>query len=575
MVVPFPQIQEIVKLPPNAGLISEAKTTADKLMMHVFGIGLNGSIPKYGYFESQEIYNERKVGAISNKDLFARLLQREEMVFTAQGGVSFYEGLGPAETLAFDELLDNIRYNMTIREWVKEFGLKAYRTDPMSLLYVEVGEDGSLIYPTYKSISCIYDYVTTGRKVEYVCFSLTVGDCRNFGVKDDTLKDMASGQVTNYFRFVDDDWDYILKNDNGVVLVYDEKPNIFEVVPAIVTSDLINFTNPQKFLSPLEYVIELADTFLTDRSIRDLSKKYSGFPKTIEPLVQCGRCDGTGTVSGAACPDCTPAGWVKGTGYKLLTKVSDSMKIPITDDNFDYKKYFGYVSPDVKVWDKQDTSLNDTENFMRDVYWGTYNRQSTTGPTVPQSTIEETATKTLADLQPIYTRLNLTADWAEGTENALCDLIGKFKFANFEGSTRTYGRYYILETPDELLVEYLDAKSQGCPVSTLNEILSKYYHSFYAENKIKLTIQLKLMNVEPFVHYSVVQVQAANPAKIDFVQKMYFSEWLAGKDQAYLLAAKEPAMVADLLAYATAKIALAPELVAEPVSVLEQTRNQQ
>lgn len=579
-VVPFDQIQQIIKLNPNKQLISNAKTVANNLMMQVYGVGLQDSLPKYGYFESDAIHAERLQGAISNKDLFERILKREEMVFSAQGGVSYYDGLNTEQTLSFDAVLDNIRFNMTIRKWVKEFALNAYRTDPMSLLFVEVSPDAKQVYPTYKSISCIFDYKTTGRKVEYVAFNMTVGDCLNFCVVDPGLENMQSSQTTSYYRFIDDAYDYIVKNTDGVISEYSSLPLLFDSLPAIVTSDLINFQNPYQFSSPLDRTIELAQEFLQDRSIRNLSKKYTGFQKVVEPLVQCGTCNGTGYYLGAACPDCTTGRQDKGTGFKLVTKVSDVMRIPIdTDSNFDFKKYFGYIAPDISTWDKQDTSLNDLENFMVDTYWGTVNRTTTTGPTQGETGLDsnKTATQVNEDIKPIYARLNMTADWAEQTENALCDFIGEYLYKDsFKKSARTYGRYYILETPDEIRVTYLDTKSKGAPQSTLSEILSKYYHSLYAENKIKLNISLKLMRVEPFVHYTTVQVQAMNPSRIDFFCKMYFSEWLATLEEAYLVIAKVDKMIADLVVYSTQKMVLPADLLIPPtVGITETVRSAQ
>lgn len=574
-VISFAQIQQIIKLNPNKALISNAKTVANNLMMQVFGVGLKDALPKYDYFESDAIHAERKQGAISNQDLFERILKREEMIFSAQGGVSYYDGLNPEQTIAFDAVLDNIRFNMTIRKWVKEFALNAYRTDPMSVLYIEISPDAKQVYPTYKSIACIFDYVTTGRKLEYISFNLTVQDCINFGVVDADFDKMQPNQVTSYYRFVDDGYDWIVKNSDGIVTEYNKLTNPFNYVPGIITSDLINFQNPSQFNGPLDRVIELAQEFLQDRSIRNLSKKYTGFQKVIEPLLQCGTCNGTGYLSGAACPECTTNRQDKGSGYKLVTKVSDVARFPIdVDAQFDFKKYFGYIAPDIKTWDKQDTSLNDLENFMVDTYWGTVNRTTTTGPTQGETGLDsnKTATQVNEDIKPIYARLNMTADWAEQTENALCTFIGEYLYPDsFKKSARTYGRYYILETPDEIREAYLEAKSKGAPQSTLSELLSKYYHSLYAENKIKLNIALKLMQVEPFVHYTVVQVQTMNAARIDFLCKVYFSEWLATLQENYLVIAPIEKMSADLLVYANAKATLQPDLLAPPTVGITET----
>lgn len=566
----LPQIQAIIKDNPNKAVLTAARTKANNLMMHVFGVGLDTALTQYQYFESAEVHGERKAGAISNMDLFERILKREEMVFNAQGGVSFYDGLTPPQTLALDAELDTIRYGMNIRKWVQNFALNAYRTDPMSLLFVEISLTGDKVYPTYKSVACIYDYATTGRRVEYVVFTLTVGDCRSFGVVDTTLDNMRAGETTNYYRVVDDNGDYIYKNEEGVIIEISElaKTHPFKQVPAIITSDLINFANPSNFNSPIDKTIELAGEFLKDRSIRNLSKKYTGFPKSIEPLLQCGTCNGTGYLSGAACPECTTARQDKGSGYKLKTKVSDVTRISLDPDGkFKIQDYFAYITPSIETWDKQDTSLNDLENFMTDTYWGTVNRTTTTGPTAGETGLDsnKTATQVNQDMKPIYNRLNQTADWAETTENSLCDFIGMYTFPDaFKKSSRTYGRYYILETPDEIREQYLEAKTKNAPQSTLNEILSKYYHSLYAENKIKLSVALKLMRVEPFLHYSVAEVQIMNPSRLDFFCKMYYSEWLATLEEGYLLIGKVELLRADLVKYATEKMVDVEDLLTPP-----------
>jgi hypothetical protein len=573
MTLEFSQIQDIILNNPNKQLITDARELANKLMTHVLGIGLDQAIKQSIYFENDDVYQNRKAGTISNKDLFARLLQREDMVFTAKGGTAFYEKLNEDQTKKFDAMLDSIRYGMSIRKWVKEFALKAYRTDPMSCLFVEVDKTGNA-YPTYKSIQSIYDYQSTGRKFEYVVFLLTVGEAQSFGVKDDNFKNAKSTDMSAYYRVVDDAADYIVKKDNE--LVTEAVPaikNRLGYCPGITSSNLIDFANPICFMSPLNDVVELADSYLHDRSIRNLFKKYSGFPKAYEPLLRCSTCIGTGLLGGGPCPDCTPPGATIGTGYKLKTKVSDIARFPIDKDMPDGEKLFGYVSPPKDTWDKMDSSLGDIENAIRDVYWGSYSRISTTGPTAGES-LEETATKTLSDLQPIYARLNMTADWAEDTENALCDMIGKLTFGKtFKQSNRTYGRYYILETPDDLMEDYLNMKVKGASQSDLFDALNKYYHSLYQNDPVRLAIATKLINVEPFVHKTVAEVYTANPAKRDYVAKLYYSEWRATKNNTYLLNKTQQALIDDLYKYADQKITEAPELVTPPAAqVTEQNR---
>src|SRR6185312_789756 len=559
------QIAGIIKSNPQKKLVSDAQNQANKLMTLIHGHNSSSALSRDQYFENDDVFKSRNKDAMSNKDLFARLFQREQMVFTAQGGASYFTGLSEVEIKSLNERLDTIRFSTSLRKWIEQFALPAFRCDPMGVIFIE--SDDNSTYPTYKCSSTIYDYLPNGRKLEYISFQLTKADCDLFKIQDEKLKDQQPDFKTNYYRFVDDEKDVIVKYENSVVTEVDRLIHGWTQTTSFIISDIISFENPQRFLSPVYEVDELAQSFLNDRSIRDLQKKYHGFLKAIEPLLQCGICEGTGYLSGAACPECTPLGADKGTGYKLRTKVADVARFPIktgTGENFDFKKYFGYVDLPIEVWDKQDTSLHEIENQIRDVYWGTETNRPTTGPNRGDKSIEETATKTLANLQPIYARLNATADWAEKTDNLLADFIGKKEFVSFKKSQISYGRYYILETPEELMENYLDMKKSNASQSSLFAALRKYIHSAYSDNPSMLAVELKMVNVEPFVHNTIAEIQSSNPAKIDFYCKKYFPEWLKEQDFNYLLATKEDILRQSLTEYAAVKMALEPTEITEP-----------
>lgn len=564
MVFTDDQIAGIIKTNPQKKLVKYAQDQASKLKTLIHGENLSSALARDQYFENEDIYKSRNSSAMSNKDLFARLFHREQMVFTAQGGASYFTGISEQQAKDFNQKLDNIRFSMSLRRWIEHFSLPAFRCDPMGVIFIEFDQTA---YPTYKCSSTVYDYLPNGRKLEYVSFQLTKTDCDLFGITDENLKDQQPDFKTNYYRFVDDLRDVIVKYENSIVTTIDSLKHGWKQTPSFIISDIISFDDTQKFLSPVNEVLELAKSFLNDRSIRDLQKKYHGFLKAIEPLLQCGICEGTGFLSGSACPECTPLGADKGTGYKLRTKVADVARFPIktgSGENFDFNKYFGYVKLPIEVWDKQDASLQDIENLITDVYWGTEKRQSTTGPKKGDKSIEETATKTLANLQPIYARLNTTADWAEKTENIIADFVGKKEFTSFKKSQISYGRYYILETPEELMEEYLTLKEKGASQSSLFSALKRYLHSAYQADPSTLAVELKMINVEPFIHYTTSEVLANNPAKIDYYCKLYFSEWRQLQDFNYLLVTKEEDLRKSLIEYATAKMALDPTEAVEP-----------
>lgn len=73
---------------------------------------------------------------------------------------------------------------------------------------------------------------------------------------------------------------------------------------------------------------------------------------------------------------------------------------------------------------------------------------------------------------------------------------------------------------------------------------------------------IKLINVEPFVHSTIIQVQAMNISKNDYICKVYFSEWLATKTDDYLFVSNEETLRKDLLTFAQTK---ASEIVSDPL----------
>jgi len=560
MVLETNDILNILKNNPNKDLINRAKEYTNTLLLHTQGIGLKEALKRKDYFENGIIHKSRQNESISNKDLFARVLQKEELVFTAKGGTSFYNGLaaGSKEEEELNAIVDNIRFGQSLKQWVKNFALEAFRSDPMGVVHIEIDDMGKA-YPTYKTIGIIYDYMPNGRYLEYLCYQLMACDAIHYGVKDTKLVNLKPTQKTNYYRIIDDKKDYIFKYESNVLTEQIEltKDNVFKKCPAFIVSDKISFLDNKFFLSPLDKTIELATSFLNDRSVRDQTKNFCAFPKSIEPLLKCPVCDGTGLVSAHPCPACTLEGKDRGTGYNMHTKVSDTARFPLDAlrEGFDYNKIFGYVSPDVAILNKQDTSLCDLENLISDVYWGTDNRQQTTGADITKSSIEETATKTVANLQPIYARLNNTADWSERTTNEIVNFIGKLLFPDkFKSSNITYGRYYILETPFELMEEYLDMKTKGAPQFALTDSLKRYYHSFYQTNSRQLAIKTKLICVEPFVHNTVQEVQLMNLPQRDFYAKIYFNEWLTLQQDSYLMATSCEQMIIDLYKYSDSKI---------------------
>lgn len=559
---------------PNKAIVQKGKDMADKLMLHVHGAGMESAIKHCEYFASKEVYDVQKKSAVSNKDLFSRLLQQEDMVFSARGGSSYFS-LPDSDENQMHDLIDNIRYGMSLRKWIRNVALQAYRSDPMGIIFMEieplnVDANGAMneprAYPTYKSIYSIFDYLSHGRQLEYVCFRLKVGECRAYGITDAVFADKKNDNETNYYRIVDDIKDVIVQRvENTVILVTNitqrnPLPNEWKKTPAFVISDLMKFNCPQEFVSPLENVVELADTFLEDRSIRNLQKKFFGFAKAIEPLLTCPTCEGTGYKAAISCPSCTPAGADKGLGFKLTTKVSDVARFPLSileSASFDFRKIFGYVTPDIESWNKQDLSLDDLEQLIEMTYWGTVRMKR---PSPDKQGEPTTATEVTSNDQPKEARLNMTADWAETTENKIADFIGRYWFENgWKKSGISYGRDYILKSADELRVIYLDLKTKTAPDFMLDEALERYYRAMYQNNPVMMVKYLKMLDVEPFPHIGISQAKGIIVDFTDYNSKLYFGEWCNTVPDGAWITKKATVLKEELKQYVLAKELKEPE----------------
>lgn len=586
---------------PNKDLIQKGRNDNTKLMAHVYGTNVDKQLTQNKFLENDDIYGVRAKDPMSNKDLFSRLLQEEDMIFTSRGGSSNFD-LSDQDEAAMNALLGSIKNGTTLRKWIETIALPAYRTDPMGVIFMEVEQlldiEGNndmqtpACYPTYKSIQTIHDYVCSGRWLEYVCFRLKVYELPMYGIID---KDFTNEQgVPNpnvakndspYFRFVDDADDTLFKldGDKAFIAMNAKQPIIknerFSRCPAMVCSDIVRFDDQTMFASPLFFLVELADDFLYDRSIRNLQKKLHGFAKAIEPLLKCPTCDGVGAIKGGVCPDCTIPGNSKGSGYKLKTKVSDVAKFPLdllaTVPSFDFTKIFGYVVPPIETWDKQDLTLMQSEQLMYYTYWGCSQSVPTSGPSVKDKNIKttETATKTLANLKPKYSRLNSTADWAQRTENMIADFVGEFWFGkSFNEQSISYSRSYILETAEDLLEQYFDMRSKGTPAFVLDDQMIRYINCLYQDNPIKQAKFMKLFVLEPFPHDSWADVEASSIINPDQkTAKRYFGQWVSDQESdIYFIANKLKTLRQALLDYSKAYIYTPPE---PPAPIVKPTPN--
>lgn len=511
MILTSSDIKRILKDRPNKAVIEAAKKYNNKMLMHIKGIGLADYIERMEGFERKEILDIRKKYARSNRDLFARLHRPEDKVFSARGGSTYY-ATSPQNEKRLRDLLSDVEWGHSMRQWIEAFWKAAYHYDPMGLVYMEVGNGET--YPTYKSIADVYDYQHEGRMLEYVVFETDK--------KIDRVKDGQKIQ-NKVYRIVDDATDMLVEWDgeNYRTLKNETYPNYFGRVPAHIISDRYDQVTGL-YISPDDEVVELADAYLMEGSVLNVFKKYFGFPRFWQYIGVCQDCKGTRHKGGDECPTCN------GSGAKTSHDVSETINLPIPagEDPVLAPNVAGSITPDIEGWREMKIDKVDLEDAMFITRWGTLIAQRAKGPDGTQEgTKGATATEMIIDQQPLIEQLNKLSESAEAMETWITNMIGQFNFNTaWNGAMVNYGRIYIISTPDEALKQYQEAKAKGASITLLNDKYTEYLYTKYPSWDPNLAIALKFLYVEPAFHMDMTAAKNVLPVN-EYVKKVYYSDW--------------------------------------------------
>lgn len=529
------QIRDIILNNPGKDLVSKGTDYTKQLRMHMYGEGLDLHLKQIEGFEKDQLKKLRVMYTRSNKDLFARLGRPIDKVFSARGG-SIYYNLPETQDKRARNLAIDVRDGYSVRKWVEMFWKPHLLDDPCGIIFLELlpvqqamkakQEGRSFVYPTYKSITCIFDYLPKGSNLEYVVFTVTKEEKRKAGLNPDD----------QIYRVVDDAFDYYVKRiDQEVTVLQDLTfPNYFGAVPAMVNSDIINPQLDGCFLSLYDEVIELANHFLMKGSIKVTHDFLHGFPKYSEFADDCIECKGTGFDGSSKCQAC------KGTGKHIMLKVSDVklLQWPTDKDTPIIKpaEVAGYIEPSKTYYEIATADLATLEDLMNVTLWGTHTRVKTQGMSINTAGDAKTATEIMDEVKPQSDRLHPISEMAEKRHKFILDAVIRLQVTmTYRGSGVYYGRRYMLEGPDAIWEKYSTARTKGVAISALDDLLIEYYEAKFMTDPVKLAIQMKLMKVEPFVHYKIGEVQAFKPSPDDYKAKLYFGEWLSEQNDGIIL----------------------------------------
>lgn len=511
MTLTIEQIVEIIKENPNKEIMDLAKARNKRLATHMFGVGMDEYMKTINSFENEQQYAARKLYARSNRDIMERIARPIDKVFSAKGGSTFYN-LPDNKNQEFRARLQNTENGLTLRKWIEQYWKPAYLSDPMGIVFMEIDENGDA-YPTYKSIDRVFTYQPNGRRLDYVIF-LT---------EDDEYEQYAEKNAKLY-RVVDDTYDMLVKWDGSVVEIIRDQtyPNHFGYVPAIINSDipvLASKSGDEFFDSPLWSIIEIADEYLRECSVKSVYKLLHGFPKYWGYGKICPQCGGTkiDSVTRENCRACN------GTGMEAKKwDVADSLILPWPDtgsgDAIIAPNVAGYIAPPLDTWEKMSSELDELESAMFKTLWGTKQAEQADN---------NTATGRFIDAQPVNDRLSKFSDAAEVIEKFITDCMGGLYYGGiYQGSSINYGRRFTIESHDTIWDKYESARKNGAPDSILDDLLREYIQAKYENNSLELQRQLKAIELEPFPHQTAEQVQSLNVPPSDYMKKVYYSDFI-------------------------------------------------
>jgi len=98
-----------------------------------------------------------------------------------------------------------------------------------------------------------------------------------------------------------------------------------------------------------------------------------------------------------------------------------------------------------------------------------------------------------------------------------------------------YGDRYLIETPDQLLKKYNDAKVAKAPSRILTQILIQYIESEFRSDDLMRDYHLKLLHITPFLHNDIEEVLNFVIDDRDKLRKVYFDEWLSLQQMNYIV----------------------------------------
>lgn len=541
MVLDSEKIQSIIKAAPIKKIV-EARKIADKNAMHVTGVGSADFLQKLDDYENESQLQLRRKLLKSNRALFSFLWRPADKIFTAKGGAIDYNLPDPNKKFEFEGFIKDTLGGITIENYLKNYVKKEYIIDPNAILFCDFKGETPVI--ELIPVSSLHWFEAKGKEVEAFISILEKDEegRRRYRVVDELTdkifveaKDANSGAVS----FVED--------------VEQTTKSPFSNGKPVIIGDQFN-SRLGIYESFMQDIIEDADEFLRDTSIKTVHKLAHGFPVYWSYNRDCVRCEGEGviketkliegveTVVDTTCPSCG------GDGLLKRKNVSDHimLRVPNGDEPKIAPDVAGVVQPSIAWMDLVERNEEQARNKMFQAVWGTVFK--TTGK-------RETATGRFIDEQPIQDRLKEVSDTFQKLHEYILNCLGKVFTNNLKyRSSVIYGTRYLLESPDEILKLIIDVTDRDVSSTIYSDLIKRYFDTEYSNDTLEAFKKKKLLEIEPFPNIKLADLTKFELPNVEKLKKLYFIEWSNTLSDSDLVLKSKDELRTSLLDYVNTKI---------------------
>ena len=524
MVLDDKQIKSLIEKPYSKALIDRAKQLFKSHRLHIKGVGVDDFLARIEQYENEAQHNLRKrLAKPATVPIFGKELAPFSKAFSAQGFNRYYKFKTETAQADFKKYLTtDLGDGMNMLQWMR-YWLEKVNYDSTGLMMVELpseSEEELNPYICFKSITDIHDIEFEGNTVEYVIFKWE-------NEVEEYSKVLPNSKV-EYFRVIDAELDRIYKREDGIVseIVDKQLKNKFGYVPAIAISNQMDSISEAR-TSYIWQSIGIADEYLLDSSIHTISKKLHGFPIKYMRQQGCKTCSGSGMLSNPRYADDNSlsqtmnCGSCNGSGYSLKSDVSDVVIIPTpTQGEPDVLPVAGYVQPDIATLAEQRVEADWIRVQISKAIW-------TSDDSISTGSSDKTATGVVHDVQSIHDKLNVVSENGEEVERFLTNALAEIRYgSDFIDASINYGRRYFVRTADETERLYEAARTANLPTHLLDAYIEELIYVKFGNDPMELERQLRLNQIEPFIHLSAKEVKDLGVSQSDLFFKIYFNDYV-------------------------------------------------